>query len=246
MTANWEAEALIIVLNAIHGRLRQTQSHITLLTLAKIVIIVDYYNIHESLHITATAVFNDAATFQSITKVAIHRIPRYPTRLKYPVLPATLTLDRISQQQVLILDEISERLHEITDMFLSGKAGCNQVGKCKFTHIGALMQAMYDFKLMHHAIRDKHECSISIDSVLKRLKRLPSEAESCDNYRRSDQSCTLMLSDYLNSLLGRVTSKTEGLNLADFVLPSSEATTRLLASKGTVTADNWRPLVQPK
>lgn len=44
---DWDANALIILMNVVHGRIRSIPRSIDLETLAKIAVLVDYYNCHE-------------------------------------------------------------------------------------------------------------------------------------------------------------------------------------------------------
>jgi hypothetical protein len=50
-TSDWDAKALAIVLDAIHGRFRKIPRHINLVLLARIATIVDYYQCYESLEL---------------------------------------------------------------------------------------------------------------------------------------------------------------------------------------------------
>ena len=48
---SWDFQALLIVLNAIHGKYRQIPQHLTLEMLAKVAVIVDYYDCKETVYI---------------------------------------------------------------------------------------------------------------------------------------------------------------------------------------------------
>jgi hypothetical protein len=98
-TQGWDATALGIFLKAIHCRYRQVPRFLDLEMLAKVAVIVDYYDAHEAMEIlspiwinicrfglsTTTChnrtialwiciswVFDDLSTFETATKVAIH------------------------------------------------------------------------------------------------------------------------------------------------------------------------------
>lgn len=47
ITRTWDAEAMTIILNIIHGRHREVPRSLSLETLAKFAIVVDYYEFHE-------------------------------------------------------------------------------------------------------------------------------------------------------------------------------------------------------
>jgi hypothetical protein len=93
---DWDAEALVIVMNVLHSHCHQVPKTISLEMLAKIAVIVDYYKIHEAVQIIASlwvkalektlpsslgrdvilwilvsSVFGDATIFRQVTKVAI-------------------------------------------------------------------------------------------------------------------------------------------------------------------------------
>ncbi|EXA51565.1 hypothetical protein FOQG_03548 [Fusarium oxysporum f. sp. raphani 54005] len=53
-TSDWDAKALAIVLDAIHGRFRQIPKYINLVLLARIATIVDYYQCYESMELIST------------------------------------------------------------------------------------------------------------------------------------------------------------------------------------------------
>jgi len=95
---DWDAKALVIVMNVLHSHCRQVPKTVSLEMLAKIAVIADYYKIHEALQIIASlwvkalkqalpnslgrdiilwilvsSVFGDATIFRQVTEVAILR-----------------------------------------------------------------------------------------------------------------------------------------------------------------------------
>jgi len=95
---DWDTEALVTVMNVLHSYYRQVPKKVSLEMLAKIAVIVDYYKIHEAFQVIASLwinalkmslpespgrdlilwilvswVFEDAAIFRKVTKVAILR-----------------------------------------------------------------------------------------------------------------------------------------------------------------------------
>lgn len=108
--SEWDVEALLILMNIIHGRVRRVPRSISLEMLAKIAVIVDYYDCHEVvelfvhywvenlrqslpnkfdrdlyLWLTVSWVFSQEDLFEMATKVAIEESKEPIQTLKLPI-----------------------------------------------------------------------------------------------------------------------------------------------------------------
>lgn len=109
-TENWDSEAMLIVLRAIHNRTKDIPRKVTLEMLCNIAMLVDYYELQDSLQfygsvwidylrsslpaaygrdivlwICASSIFGDATSFCAATKVAIESSPEDIRALNLPI-----------------------------------------------------------------------------------------------------------------------------------------------------------------
>ncbi|KAK4153670.1 hypothetical protein C8A00DRAFT_15107 [Chaetomidium leptoderma] len=171
---DWDAEALEIVMNVLHNHYRSVPKMVTLKLLAKIALIVDYYEVHEALQMMASMwihalrkslpnsfgtgvvlwtlvswVFGDAAVFKRITKVAILRSRKdveIPQELPIPLA----VIDRINQHRKDSMGVISAGLHRLRQDYTEGREGCSP--ECSAMHLGALIKHLHTHKFLDHPL----------------------------------------------------------------------------------------------
>ena len=109
-TENWDSEAMLIVLSAIHSRTKDIPRKVTLEMLCKIAVLVDYYELQDALQfygslwidylrsslpatygrdivlwICVSSIFRNATSFCAATKVAIESSPEDVRTLDLPI-----------------------------------------------------------------------------------------------------------------------------------------------------------------
>jgi hypothetical protein len=107
---NWDVEALLVVLNIVHGRNNRVPKAVTLELLCKISVVVDYYNLSEAvrfpgwfwidglrasvpktygrelvLWLCVSWVFQDDTIFRAATETAIRESPNSVSALQLPI-----------------------------------------------------------------------------------------------------------------------------------------------------------------
>lgn len=115
----WDAEALLIVLNIIHGRNNHAPKTISLEMLCKVSVLVDYYHVHEAvrfpsllwvdglrssvpktynrdliLWLCVSWIFQDDEIFKSVTRVAIRESTESVSALELPIAEAVIGMSQ--------------------------------------------------------------------------------------------------------------------------------------------------------
>ncbi|KAK3299445.1 uncharacterized protein B0H64DRAFT_100393 [Chaetomium fimeti] len=171
---DWDVMALTIVMDVLHSHYRQVPKWLTLKSLVKIAIIVDYYKLHEALQpmtllwmksidpglpivsfrpddvlrIFVSWVFGYATAFTEITKAAIlwsEKDVEFPEGI--PIPPAVV--DRINQCRKESFNAIATGLHGLQQDYTEGREGCSF--ECSAMHLGALTKNMHDLNLSGHS-----------------------------------------------------------------------------------------------
>ncbi|KAH6963124.1 hypothetical protein DER45DRAFT_552491 [Fusarium avenaceum] len=157
----WDAEALVILLDIIHGHHRDVPKRISVETLSHIAIIVDYYGCHEIMELVFTAWMAYRGDFEDFVKqdpsrwlfiswvfrqellftVATKMLMLYDNG-KYVVdlpIPQPI-LDKIDDKRQYVLNTLFGHLYNFQQDLLEGKAGCSET--CASMLLGSLMKQM--------------------------------------------------------------------------------------------------------
>ncbi|KAL7930625.1 hypothetical protein V8C35DRAFT_156749 [Trichoderma chlorosporum] len=162
---DWDEQALIVLMNIIHGRTAAVPREVDLEMLAKIATLVDYYQCHEAvdffaktwltaeslrqvvtsgqrqfmLRLLVCLVFSEATYFTSLTRSIIrnHMGPIDPLGL--PIQHNIL--DELDEQRENIISGVVSELYALQKR-LARLDTCTT--KCSSTHLGALVKGMMD------------------------------------------------------------------------------------------------------
>ncbi|KAK8097615.1 uncharacterized protein PG998_013101, partial [Apiospora kogelbergensis] len=159
--SDWDAEALLILMNIIHGRNRAVPRSISLEMLAKIAVLVDYYQCHEAVELFAACwtqnlsplpkeycrdltlwisiswVFYRKDLFETLTKVAIKETAGPLQTLGLPI-PQHI-VEVIDQQRQETINDIISGLHTLISYFHI-RSKCTF--ECSSILLGALTKQM--------------------------------------------------------------------------------------------------------
>ncbi|KAK8121399.1 hypothetical protein PG999_005519 [Apiospora kogelbergensis] len=159
--SDWDAEALLILMNIIHGRNRAVPRSISLEMLAKIAVLVDYYQCHEAVELFAACwtqnlsplpkeycrdltlwisiswVFYRKDLFETLTKVAIKETAGPLQTLGLPI-PQHI-VEVIDQQRQETINDIISGLHTLVSYFHI-RSKCTF--ECSSILLGALTKQM--------------------------------------------------------------------------------------------------------
>jgi hypothetical protein len=160
-TSDWDIAALLILMNIIHGHHRDVPRSIDLETLAKIAILVDYYQCHEVTEIFAVIwmtnleqnmpcsygkesviltfvswVFSNAGIFQKMTALAIKESEGALETMLFPLPNAILTA--IETERTKAIQQIFDALHLLRDSFY--KDSCSF--ECSAMLLGSLLKQL--------------------------------------------------------------------------------------------------------
>ncbi|KAK1990843.1 hypothetical protein LX36DRAFT_620201 [Colletotrichum falcatum] len=165
--SDWDPDALLVLMNVIHGRTRSVPRSIDCEMLAKIAVLVDYYDCHEVVEVFASMwvdalknqlpsecgrdlvlwllisyVFQQDDAFAQITKTAVVKGqgPMPTTNLPIP----SIVLDLIDWRRQDAVQFILNALNDLRESFLNHPH--DDVQSC--VSLGALDKAMYREKLL--------------------------------------------------------------------------------------------------
>ncbi|KAL2200127.1 hypothetical protein P885DRAFT_27772 [Corynascus similis CBS 632.67] len=189
---DWDPEAFLILMSIIHGRNQQVPRVISLELLAKIAVLVDYYDCHEAVEVfaeiwlrelrsqlpaqvgrelvlwlCASWIFGYAKIFTSITTTALQQSQEPLPTLGLPITEIIEAIDRRRQQ---VVDKILTVLHELLETFYDPLTICSF--ECDSIQLGALVKEMRakrldpkpEWPLLGHSISATMDAARSIRS----------------------------------------------------------------------------------
>ncbi|KAI1318488.1 hypothetical protein F5Y16DRAFT_117966 [Xylariaceae sp. FL0255] len=162
---DWDEESLVILMRIIHRLNHHVPKKMNLERLAKIAVLVDYYQCHEVVE-PFTEIWQQAAkalrpkevgrdlvlllfvsrtfrwhsVFETTTKTALEQCKGPLPTLHLPI-PLTI-VDNIDRQRLLYIDQIIDLLHGLLVDFRDGRNQCSF--ECSSILLGALMKELYD------------------------------------------------------------------------------------------------------
>ncbi|KAH7114094.1 hypothetical protein EDB81DRAFT_824085 [Dactylonectria macrodidyma] len=166
MANTWDVDALLIVLNIIHGHHRKVPKSLSLEMLTKVSTIVDYYNCHEIVEIFADRWLNgmarappdyygrDSTLFlcvawvfrwsghvKAMTELAL-RHGEGP--IETPDLPIAGILEKIDEKRQDLIDQLFNALDDLRDSLSKGEDVCSY--ECSSMLLGSLVKEMYKIR----------------------------------------------------------------------------------------------------
>ncbi|WEW57857.1 hypothetical protein PRK78_003324 [Emydomyces testavorans] len=187
----WDADVVLILMNAIHGKIRNVPRTVSLETLAKIAVLVDYYECHEVVelcsekwidHLERNAprsysrdlmlwlciswVFKTAYGFQAATRVAMEQSRGSILSLGLPIPPRVLA--QLNQRREEALGGMITSLHELLKSFRESPGPCSF--ECSSMLLGALTKGMHARNLLDPqpvAPFTGHNITETVDSISK-------------------------------------------------------------------------------
>ncbi|KAK0750129.1 hypothetical protein B0T18DRAFT_309948, partial [Schizothecium vesticola] len=159
----WEADVMVVFLDALHGRYLKILKTVTLELLAKIAVIVDYYTAYEAIHllyplwvrhlramaffatghhnprklalwICITWVFSDEPTFVTVVRDAVQHNATEFWAWDLPIPGAVI--DRINNRRKELVDKIHSSLQGLAKDLTQGREGCDVA--CRTMQLGVL------------------------------------------------------------------------------------------------------------
>uniref|UniRef100_L2GB48 Uncharacterized protein n=1 Tax=Colletotrichum fructicola (strain Nara gc5) TaxID=1213859 RepID=L2GB48_COLFN len=167
--ADWDADALLILMHIFHARTQNIPRSVDLEQLAKIAVLVDYYDCHDTVEFFATlwihslqeqlslqcnrelilwllvsVVFRRDDLFQAVTKIAVTKSKGPLPTLELPVLQSPI--DQIDKRRQDAIADILGTLDKLGSDLLRGSTGCDF--DCSSALFGALAKNMAKHNLM--------------------------------------------------------------------------------------------------
>ncbi|PTB63510.1 hypothetical protein BBK36DRAFT_1126953 [Trichoderma citrinoviride] len=204
---DWDEEALLIMMNIIHGRTAKLPMAMNLETLAKICALVDYYQCHEALkffnqlwlgridrrsytgrdlllRLSVACVFPDRTKFQNLT-MSLIKESKWPIESLGLPIPQSV-IDALNKQREHYISAIITGLKELI------KAECSDNGrKCSFecssAFIGALIKGMDKARISEEYLSLPPYTGHSLESLQQVILGFaePSWNKICVNRRNS-------------------------------------------------------------
>ncbi|OHW97587.1 hypothetical protein CSPAE12_03640 [Colletotrichum incanum] len=174
--SDWDPDALLILMQVIHGRMRSVPRRVDCEMLAKIAILVDYYGCHEIIEVLSTIwidalkdqlpsecnrdlvlwlsishVFQQDELFSRVTKTAVLEsqspIPTMDLPIRPIIIGLALTLaDLIDWRRQDAIGFILNALDDLLVSLRNGSAGCSHACSCML--LGALDKIMHEQNLL--------------------------------------------------------------------------------------------------
>ncbi|KAI1330344.1 hypothetical protein F5Y16DRAFT_362860 [Xylariaceae sp. FL0255] len=166
----WDCEAFLVLMYIIHGSFRSLPGSITLEMLAKIAVLVDYYECLEVvepfakswikhltdtpgflpttcnrellLWLTVALVFEQAELFKSATQIGLKESTRLLPTLGLPVHDV---VDEIERQRRELIKRSSAKLNEVIELLRDGGTGCSF--ECDAIRLGSLIKQKHASKI---------------------------------------------------------------------------------------------------
>ncbi|KAH8889906.1 hypothetical protein GQ53DRAFT_184308 [Thozetella sp. PMI_491] len=232
--SEWDVEALLILMNILHSRVRSVPRTISLEMLAKIAVLVDYYKCHEALELfvdlwiqnlsrnlpteygrdlvlwlAVSWVFSKQALFTTITKVAIMESKSPLKTLDLPIPQRIVAY--VDQQRQEALEEIISGLHGLLVQFYM-RTECSFA--CSSILSGSLARQMHANRILHpKPIRPFAGESIAGMSAIVRVFHSPTWRASDSYY---EHKCDL--ATFIEPTVNSVVDSIVGLKLKTFQL----------------------------
>ncbi|KAM0416004.1 hypothetical protein ACHAPT_013031 [Fusarium lateritium] len=238
----WDPEALVIVLDIMHGHNRSVPRLLTLEMTAKVALIVDYYDCLEIVEVFAgiwvnalaenqpgtygkdsmlwlliTWVFQRRDIFEKMAGLALRYSERLITIEDVPI--PQVILRRINEERQNALAQIFSKLYELLDT-LCQESECSY--ECSSMLLGSLMKELSKCGILKPQIKQPFE-GYSIASAVKMVDTFASptwyskmEPFNSAHDRSYNSQHTCSISGKIRSTLDRMESKVPVLTLEDF------------------------------
>ncbi|KZL64984.1 hypothetical protein CT0861_12834 [Colletotrichum tofieldiae] len=176
--SDWDPDALLILMRVFHGQTRSVPRHIGLEMLAKIAVLVDYYDSPEVVEVFASIwigvlknklptqygrdmvlwllishVFQQDDIFSQMAKIAVTQSTGPVPTLELPI-PSIVT-DLIDWQRQEAVEFILKTLQTLLEAFRKGSSGCSF--ECSSMLLGALTKEMDRHKLLNPAPKEPYK-----------------------------------------------------------------------------------------
>ncbi|KAK1672362.1 hypothetical protein BDP55DRAFT_673662 [Colletotrichum godetiae] len=241
----WDSEALLILMRVIHGKTRSVPRHMDLEMLAKLAVLVDYYECHEVIEIYCPGwigplsdklpadygrdmvlwllishVFQQYDIFQQMTRVAVLKSADPVRTMELPI-PSSL-VDLVDWRRQDAIEFILRMLQKLLDAFRNGTAGCSF--ECSSILLGALTKEMDKHNLLDPKPAAPYS-GYSIENTEKIIRafRSPQWCSEIYSYGARHHPCTLgsMIDCHLNADFDKCK---QGFKICDTVLAQVNGT----------------------
>ncbi|KAI0180234.1 hypothetical protein GGR52DRAFT_234124 [Hypoxylon sp. FL1284] len=219
---DWDTEALLIIMNIIHLRNRLVPSHVSIDMLAKLAVIVDYFEFHEAVEVFSKSwmehlrssipisycrdlilwiwiahVFNDSNTLKTTISTAIQQSPAPIQDLGLPI-PERI-IDQVNKDRREEATKIVEGLRTVKAGLQADALGCSYFCRCLF--LGAFIK-----QLTPHSVFDAIPEPLlgwSLADMIKTIRMIPDPFSNRNGLRRG---CTCSVPGFTDSFLGKAES----------------------------------------
>ncbi|OBR10433.1 Nuclear pore protein-like protein [Colletotrichum higginsianum IMI 349063] len=188
--SDWDSDALLTLMQVIHGRHRVVPHQVTLEMLAKIAVHVDYYDCLEVTEIFSSMwieslqdklpiqygrdmilwllishVFQQDDIFSQMTKIAVTQSKEPVPTLELPI--PSIVIDLIEWQRQDAIEFTLTTLRNLLETFRKGSSGCTF--ECSSMLLGALAKNMDEHKLLDPVPKEPYTGYSIVD--MEKLKR---------------------------------------------------------------------------
>ncbi|KAK1991092.1 hypothetical protein LX36DRAFT_694949 [Colletotrichum falcatum] len=152
----WDPEALLILMRVIHGQTRSVPRQIDLEILAKIAVLVDYYDSLEVVEVFASiwigVLKNKLPTQYGRDMIAVTQSTEPVPTLELPI--PSIVIDLVDWQRQDAVDFVLKTLQTLLESFRKGSSGCSF--ECSSILLGALTKEMDRHRLLNPAPKEPY------------------------------------------------------------------------------------------
>ncbi|EHK42052.1 hypothetical protein TRIATDRAFT_322171 [Trichoderma atroviride IMI 206040] len=235
----WNTEALLLLMNIIHGRHRKLPDDLHPETLAHFGILVDYYKCHEiteifarrwihknkfylpttyssftTLWIFISWVFSDAAIFEEMTEQGIKE-SQGPVNAMFLPLPPAVS-DAIEEKRASSLQRIIRHVDKIREALIKGEVHRSCGDGCSTMLLGTLIKAMHEHGISESQLLNSRPCP-SLMQIKQTLLgfRTPTWYNPSD-YRQRSAGHSCSVKSLLEPGIDGILKNLKGLKLNDY------------------------------
>ncbi|KAH7231445.1 hypothetical protein B0J15DRAFT_505963 [Fusarium solani] len=236
--SDWNKDALLILLNIVHGHHREVPKSLNLETLCKLATIVDYYKCHEIVEIFADrwlrTMGNGMPTFhspESTLCLCVAWVFRWPEQFECMTelalrhgeglvetteLPIAGILERIDEKRQNLISRLLEAIDNLRSSLCNDEDVCSF--ECSSMLLGSLMKEMHKISRLG-PLPTKPYNGYSVEGLLQRISNIRSPQwyalrDLSSHKGRNRHSCNLM--QKIQPILDDTEKRLHGWKLEDF------------------------------
>ncbi|KAI9665892.1 MAG: hypothetical protein M1821_003827 [Bathelium mastoideum] len=233
---DWDLEAMLILMNIIHGRVRSVPKTLPLEMLARMTVLIDFYGCNEAVEVFTdmwiadlsstvpttysrdavlwlciSSVFRRSTEFRISTSLALRHSKGPVPTLGLPI--KSRIIDDIEQQRHKAVERLFRALDNLLDMLYHDRHGCSF--ECRAMLIGAISKEMHTRKLFKPTPREPF-FGLSFATTVESIRRTRNPewwATNHGGYPRDSRPHSCSLRDEIDPIIASLEKQMTGLKI---------------------------------